>query len=319
VVSAADWPELTLSWPELVKATGTVERCAMGKLSSESRKHPLYNFWRRMHRRCYNPKDKAYLDHGARGIKVCERWRSFENFAEDVDQRPLYASHHYTIGRIDNTKDYGPDNFIWKPYWNTCPGSFDRDRTSDFSTERLVAIAERRLVLARREAALIERDIGFGPSAVRAEYRAALAEHYAAVKRARHIRRQSREVTRMVIRASGRRAIPQRKPAPPPVDLDELIEPELCERQRAHQAEQAERRAARAAERAELRAAMLERRAAMAQIRDARLVLEGAIALGLFGGRRNWRSPMTVAKAIGAASRLEARTGRSTVDHPQRG
>ena len=36
--------------------------------------------WRGMVERCTNPKNNHWHIYGARGISVCARWRSFENF-----------------------------------------------------------------------------------------------------------------------------------------------------------------------------------------------------------------------------------------------
>src|SRR5690349_8096034 len=42
----------------------------------EGKRSPEYTTWANMIARCTNPKVSAYADYGARGIKVCERWRS---------------------------------------------------------------------------------------------------------------------------------------------------------------------------------------------------------------------------------------------------
>lgn len=58
-----------------------------------------YSSWASMLRRCQglNKKDKRnYLD---RGIIVCERWKSFENFFADMGTRP---SLQHTIDRYPN-------------------------------------------------------------------------------------------------------------------------------------------------------------------------------------------------------------------------
>jgi hypothetical protein len=63
---------------------------------------PGYNSWRGMLQRCSDPKLEFFRYYGARGIQVCERWRSFENFISDLGPRP---SMRYSLER-PNGSDY---------------------------------------------------------------------------------------------------------------------------------------------------------------------------------------------------------------------
>lgn len=65
--------------------------------------------WRGMMNRCYDSKDKRYPYYGGRGIKVCDKWHNFENFYEDMGDKP----EGLTLERVNTNGDYEPSNCKW--------------------------------------------------------------------------------------------------------------------------------------------------------------------------------------------------------------
>lgn len=69
----------------------------------------LYWVWADMIGRCTNPNHHAFKNYGGRGIAVCDRWKSFENFSADVSPRPP----EMMLDRQNNDLGYSPENFRW--------------------------------------------------------------------------------------------------------------------------------------------------------------------------------------------------------------
>ncbi len=68
-----------------------------------------YFSWACMHARCYRPDNKSFSRYGAKGIRVCKRWFSFENFLSDMGERPIGK----TLDRIEGSGHYTPSNCKW--------------------------------------------------------------------------------------------------------------------------------------------------------------------------------------------------------------
>ncbi len=74
-------------------------------------KNPMYKRWNSMLARCMDPGHARYKYYGALGVKVCDRWRDFELFLEDVGTPPFKGA---TLDRWpNNAGDYEPGNVRW--------------------------------------------------------------------------------------------------------------------------------------------------------------------------------------------------------------
>jgi hypothetical protein len=63
-----------------------------------------------MKSRCNDIFRLEYWNYGGRGIKICDRWNSFENFYEDMGEPP---SNKHSLNRLDNDGNYEPENCVW--------------------------------------------------------------------------------------------------------------------------------------------------------------------------------------------------------------
>lgn len=65
--------------------------------------------WRAMIQRCTSKNHCKYPRYGGRGITVCDRWKNFNNFLEDMGDRPQGK----TLDRINNDEGYYKENCRW--------------------------------------------------------------------------------------------------------------------------------------------------------------------------------------------------------------
>lgn len=82
----------------------------------------LRSVWSAMILRCEDPKRTHWHRYGGRGIKVCDRWKQFDLFRQDMGYRP---GDRYQLDRVDNDGDYGPHNCRWIDRKENCRNRFN--------------------------------------------------------------------------------------------------------------------------------------------------------------------------------------------------
>jgi hypothetical protein len=63
--------------------------------------------------RCEDPNARGYQNYGGRGIAVCERWHDVRLFVEDIERLLGSRPAGSTLDRVDNDRNYEPDNVRW--------------------------------------------------------------------------------------------------------------------------------------------------------------------------------------------------------------
>ena len=91
----------------------------LGEPMNDTLSNKLKIIWKGMIQRCYDEKKDNYKYYGGRGITVCNRWKCFENFNNDVRlllnwEHKIKDWENYELDKDFKKGDsYSPENCIW--------------------------------------------------------------------------------------------------------------------------------------------------------------------------------------------------------------
>lgn len=94
------------------------ELCIRRNMRHGMRRTRFYKIWQQMTQRCRNPRSTDFALYGGRGIVVCERWKLFKNFLDDMhasylEHAAAHGEQRTSIDRIDTNKNYELANCRW--------------------------------------------------------------------------------------------------------------------------------------------------------------------------------------------------------------
>jgi len=102
------------------KSCGCLKRELIGNVNKKhgmAKSHFWIKWWA-MKQRCDDKNSSTYYKYGARGISICDKWKSFEGFLEDMyggyqESVNRNGKKNTTLDRIDPLGNYNKENCRW--------------------------------------------------------------------------------------------------------------------------------------------------------------------------------------------------------------
>lgn len=74
----------------------------------------MHTVWRSMIGRCYYEKNHSYKNYGALGVSVCDKWKTYDGFLDDVDKIENFNLELILKGKLQLDKDIKQKNRDYK-------------------------------------------------------------------------------------------------------------------------------------------------------------------------------------------------------------
>lgn len=124
----------------------------MGEVSTKGNER-LYNIWRTMISRCYNPNNCEYHNYGKKGVIVCERWHCYKNFLNDaqllkgydlfLNSKKLKNVHLEKDILSEGRKIYSPETCCWTTAGENERARWEKELALNYHSSKYMGVSRK--------------------------------------------------------------------------------------------------------------------------------------------------------------------------------